>query len=84
MSLFQSKSALLACATALSLSFAALPALSQDADKPGEGVSVTPLKSSIASLRLDPSVELTRFNSGSISITSIPRPRFHPICQRGC
>ena len=48
MSLFQSKSALLACATALSLSFAALPALSQDADKPGEGVSVTPLKSSIA------------------------------------
>ncbi|SMC71979.1 glycine betaine/proline transport system substrate-binding protein [Fulvimarina manganoxydans] len=48
MSLFQSKSALLACATAVSLSFAALPALAQDADKPGAGVSVTPLKSSIA------------------------------------
>ena len=48
MSLFKSKSALLACATAVSLSFAACPALAQSADKPGEGVSVTPLKSSIA------------------------------------
>ncbi|MCQ0986179.1 glycine betaine/L-proline ABC transporter substrate-binding protein ProX [Jiella marina] len=50
MTLMTTKRTLMACVAAAGLSFAAAggPAFAQDSEMPGEGVSVTPLKSSIA------------------------------------